>query len=317
MAYWFEKNDMRRFRRVDIPARLLIVPSRPTRTGDIFTYGIDYFPPSVQKRLQHAQSKMHYWINHIQEQQDILAPVFAEFERYSRYFGGWVESVSQQARSPRTEVASWLEFHAYGKGVQDLEELKAHAPKTFQYFDLLNQKMQAYYRHFSTCLEKSDASQFQMPEPLESYFEIDGLAKNFAASVNHDQKVPLVQALYYLYLYTSYYFRAYDEMLNDFSPPASPKAWRQKEINLSAGGLSVLLDKRYPANSRCAIHLFFPDTGQRLDFEASFVRSFTASHTHKETNAFNFNFPDGHSQKVVVFEIERYEIRSSMAVAAF
>lgn len=317
MAYWFEKNDMRRFRRVDVPVRLLIVPSRPIQTGEIFTYGIDYFPPSVQKRLQFAQSKMHYWLSHIQEQQDVLAPVFAEFERYSRYFGGWVESVALQGRSPRSEVASWLEFHAYGKGVQDLDDLKIHAPKTFQYFDLLNQKLQAYYRHFSACLEKSDAQQFCIPDPLENYFEIDGLAKNFAASVNHDQKVPLVQALYYLYLFTSYYFRAYAEMLNDLSPISSPKSWQEKEVNLSAGGLSVLLDKRYPANSRCDIHLFFPETEQRLDFEASFIRSFTAAHTHKETNAFNFNFPDGHSQKVVVFEIERYEIRSSMEVAVF
>ncbi|MGC9387057.1 MAG: hypothetical protein ACP5D0_08935 [Hydrogenovibrio sp.] len=314
MSYWFEKNGMRRFRRVDMPVGLSIVPRQPLRSSELQTYGIDYFPPSMEKRIQQAQKHLHYWINHIQEQKEVLIPVFANFERYGRYFGSWVASVSLQARSPRSDVATWLEFHAHAKGVQSLEELAEQAPKTFRYFDLLNVKLQSYFRHFGQCLDKSTASHFDLSEKRPRDFEVDALAKKLAASVSKEPKVPLVQALYYLLVYMSYYFRAYDEMIQDLTPVSTPSRWTKREVNLSAGGLSLLVDKRYPANTRFDIGLFFPETQHLIDFEAALVRSTTMSRIYRESNAFNFNFPDGYYQKMVIYEIERYEIRSSMDV---
>lgn len=50
MVFWFENGDARRFPRIEMPVQIYISPVNPIRDKDIFGLGIDYFPPSVEKK---------------------------------------------------------------------------------------------------------------------------------------------------------------------------------------------------------------------------------------------------------------------------
>lgn len=313
MPFWFEKHEMRRFRRVDIPVKIYITPNEAIKDQQIFAYGIDYFPPTKIKKIKHAKKEMHHWVGLIQEQKDILQPFFEDFETYIEFFKDWVEALSE-GRSPRGSKKDWLTFHAYAKGVQKVKTLETDAPKTFQYFDQLNQKLVAHFKHMAKCAEKSTSSQFVLPDALPDHFTIDDMKRRFESS--KVAKVPLIQSLYHLYLYMSYTFDAYAELLKDLSWGQSPpSSWEDAEVNLSAGGLSIKLDKRYKPNMRCNISLYFTRTKRLLKFRSTLVRAFSVPEFQAECNAFNFDFPNGQDQHLIQTEIEQYEIRSSMSVA--
>lgn len=313
VPFWFEKHEMRRFRRVDIPVKIYITPNEAIKDQHIFAYRIDYFPPSKQKKINNAKTEMHHWINLIQEQKDVLQPFFKDFEDYIEYFKKWVQALSE-GRCPRMTKEDWLTFHAYAKGVQRIQTLETSAPKTFQYFNHLNQKLIAHFKHMAKCVEQSTSSQFVLPEPLSKSFAIDEMKRRFESS--GAAKVPLIQSLYSLYLYMSYTFDAYGELLNDLSSNSpNPSSWPDAEVNLSAGGVSIKLDKRYKPNMRCNIDLYFPRNKRLLKFRSTLVRAFSVPEYQAECNAFNFDFPNGHDQHLIQMEIEQYEIRNSMSVA--
>lgn len=313
MPFWFEKHETRRFRRVDIPVKIYISPNEAIKNQQIFAYGIDYFPPTKRKKIKDAQKEMHHWVGLIQEQKDILQPFFEDFEKYIEFFKDWVQAFSE-GRSPRDNKSDWLTFHAYAKGVQRIQTLESAAPKTFQYFDHLNQKLVAHFQHMAKCAEKSTPSQFVLPEPLSTCFAIDDMKKRFESS--KVAKVPLIQSLYRLYLYMSYTFDAYAELLQDLSSDQSPPScWVDAEVNLSAGGLSIRLDKRYKPNMRCNISLYFTGSNRLIKFRSTLIRAFSVPEFQAECNAFNFDFPNGQDQHLIQMEIEQYEIRSSMSVA--
>ncbi|MDG4811725.1 hypothetical protein P8629_01770 [Hydrogenovibrio sp. 3SP14C1] len=313
MPFWFEKHEMRRFRRVDIPVKIYIKPHEAIKDQQIFAYGIDYFPPTKRKKIKEAQQEMHHWVGLIQEQKDILQPFFEEFETYIEFFKDWVQALSE-GRSPRASKQDWLTFHAYGKGVQKIQTLKVSAPKTFQYFDHLNQKLMAHFQHVAKCAEQSSPSQFVQPEPVAKHFAVDDMKKRFESSTV--SKAPLIQALCSLYLYMSYTFDAYEELIEDLCLEHSSSSFREDaEVNLSAGGLSIKLDKRYKPNMRCNIGLYFAGSKRLLKFRSTLVRAFSVPEFQAECNAFNFDFPNGHDQHLIQMEIERYEIESSMKVS--
>lgn len=95
MAFWFEKDDMRRFRRLNLPVKAVIRPEEGIQDAHIFAYGIDYFPPTVQTRIQKSKKALWHWVHHIQDQQEVLEPFFKDFEQYIAFFWRLGESVGQ------------------------------------------------------------------------------------------------------------------------------------------------------------------------------------------------------------------------------
>ncbi|QBZ82490.1 hypothetical protein GHNINEIG_00520 [Hydrogenovibrio crunogenus] len=311
MPFWFEKHEMRRFRRVDIPVKIYITPNEAIKDQQIFAYGIDYFPPTKIKKIKKAKREMHHWVGLIQEQKDILAPFFDDFETYIEFFKEWVQALSE-GQSPRASKKDWLTFHAYAKGVQKIQSLATSAPKTFQYFERLNQKLITHFEHMAKCAEQSTSSHFVLPKMLPEHFAIDDMKKRFESP--SAQKVPLIQSLYHLYLYMSYTFDAYGELLQDICSDQSPSSWPEAEVNLSAGGVSIKLDKRYKPNMRCKITLYFTGSKRLFKFQSTLIRAFSVPEFEAECNAFNFDFPNSQDQHLIQMEIEQFEIRNSMSV---
>ncbi len=49
MAFWFEKNEKRRFPRVNMPMQVFIRPCTPSQDKQIIAYAANYQPTSLLK----------------------------------------------------------------------------------------------------------------------------------------------------------------------------------------------------------------------------------------------------------------------------
>lgn len=311
MPFWFEKEDARRFRRLDISIKAVVRPQESLKETPIFAYGIDYFPSSVQKRIKKSKKALRHWVSHIQDQQDILEPFFSDFERYIDFFGDWTHKLAQ-GQSPRMNRNDWLAFHGYAKGVQRIQSINQSAPKTFQYFDALNHKMILHFQHLSGCFESSNATSFKAPPPLPSNFVIDQKAKRFEPDTF--QNVPLAQALYHLNALMAHYFNAYQNLVDDMTLSRTPQNWPKLELNLSECGAAIFVPKRFSADKRYKMLFYFDSFNRALEMPSVLVRSIYDQNRNLECNAFDFVFPNSHYQRLIQLEIDRYEITQSKKV---
>jgi len=313
MPFWFEKNEHRRFKRINMPVKVFVTPSSADLINNkqIFALNIDYFPPSVLDKIKDTTEKMNHWFSLVQEQQEVLEPVFKALVSSVEFLGEQVAEVSK-GRSPKVELLDWKAFCDHSAGIKSIKELKKSAPKTHQYLEQMNIKLMAYYGNFQSSIEKSTPKKFYVDDRLSQEFMADSMIAKFdAASFS---KIPLVQSLKQLHKLMGHYYAAYDEFIRDYYYRQNPKAWETKQVNISAGGISILMHKRFRQNTRCQVYLYFVDSERLLNVNSSLVRTSTEVAEKKECNAFNFEFPDGQDQIFIQYEMERYEWVSSMHV---
>lgn len=311
MPFWFEKGEHRRFSRIDLPVKVFVTPINLKADKQIFGLGIDYFPPTVQKKIESAREQTFYWFKHIQEQQDVLEPVFKDLMLAADYLGDWVRYVSD-GRSPKEDMIEWRRFVSYAKGVESVGALQESAPKTFQYLDQMNQKIRAYFKNFAVCIDKSSPRKFVVDDSLPQEFAVDEMMAKFTDP--SFSKIPLVQSLFHLNAYLNAVFDAYGEFIRDYYFRQNPKAWEMQTVNISAGGVSMIMPKRFKPSTHCDAYFYFAESERLLTVRSILVRTCSDWKESQECNAFNFEFPDLQDQLFIQQEIERFEIHNSMKV---
>lgn len=311
MSYWFDKGDARRFPRINMPVPLYLAATNPIRDHQIYAMGIDYFPPSVSKRIQFAKLNLIHWQNLIQEQKDILDPVFYEATDLVDHFREAIIGVSN-GKMPLDSDNSLATFAQKARGFESFNNLQEHAPKTYNYFKLMNEKFIAYKNHFYLSMKKSSPTQFSIDPNLPGEFPIDKTIKSFAQP--KFEQVPLAQSLLYLSRYIDYHCRAYIELLKDYAPRQNAKRWATSEVNISASGFAINLNKRFKATSKVDAFLYFEDTDEIVKLNATTVRTKSIADRGYETNAFDFNFPTHQDQSLIKRQLERYQIKRCMAL---
>lgn len=309
MSYWFDKGDARRFPRIDMPIPLYITSAHPIRDKQIYAMDIDYFPTPVSKRLQQTKINLHHWRNLIQEQKDILDPVFLEAIDRVDYFREVIMGVSI-GKLPLDKNDSLLDFQQKMKGFESFKTLKEQAPKTYNYFEMMNEKFAAYMHHFYACMQKSDPTKFVIDANLPGEFPADKTIKAFANP--KFKQVPLAQSLFYLSCYIDYHCRAYIEMLKDYAPRQPARKWPITELNISASGFALSLNKRFKPTAKVDVYLYFEDTNETVKLNTTCIRNQSLPEQGIELNAFDFNFPTHQDQSLIKRQLERYQIKRCM-----
>ncbi|WP_024852056.1 PilZ domain-containing protein [Hydrogenovibrio kuenenii] len=305
MGFWFENGDSRRFQRVEMPIKTYIFPTQPIRDRDIFALGINYFPPSVVKKIQKTKVDLWHWVTHIQEQREILEPVFLEVIDLVDSFGEIVKQISVGKNELKNPQHREKLLHLQ-KGFLGIRTLKDPAPKTFQYFGLMDQKFSVYTENLIQSMAKSTPIKFEINSDFQTEFEIDKIIATF-----EDPKfehIPLARALYYLATYIDLHLNAYYQLLKDLKPSKTPKSWDTYRVNISACGAAIYAPKRYALNSKVEVIFYFTETGEMLKLKASVVHTFTQPKEQTESNALDFDFPTGMDQAMIQRQIELYQI---------
>ena len=241
MALWFEKNNIRRFRRMDVSVKLFVTPSSPIVDMEIFALGIDYFPNSVKKKIAYNQQQLLSWVNLIQEQKEILEPVFLQVVNAAQLLGEATKLISQ-GRNPLLNEKLSQEIMKNLKTVGCITSLEGAAPKTFQYFSQLEKKLTHFFRLLLITLHKSSPKKYHSFDDAEQMFKIDEITAKFTQQAF--KKIPLVQAIYFMNELVNSYCEAFQELNRDYYLREHPEAWKSDNVSLSAGGVALVYPKR-------------------------------------------------------------------------
>lgn len=310
MGFWFENGDARRFPRIDMPIQVYLSPIKPIRDKQIYALGIDYFPTSVEKKIQKTKLDLWHWVKLIQEQRDILEPVFLEVIDLVDTFGETIKGASF-GKNPATNPKEQLTLRHFQNGFLGISTLKNPAPKTFQYFDAMNQKFLVYAENFVQTLQKSTATKFALNTQFQTEFDIDKTIANFEKP--KFKQVPLAQALYYLAQYINLHLDAYSEFLKDLQPLKPPKQWTTEQASVSACGMSLQVPKRYPLNTKVETNFYFAETDEVLKLKATIVRCSSLPKNQTECNALDFDFPTSTDQSLIQRQLEQFQITRCLA----
>lgn len=312
MGFWFENGDARRFPRIEMQVQLQITPIKPIRDKQIYALGIDYFPPSTEKKIQKAKLNLWHWIKHIQEQKEILEPVFIEVVDLVDTFGEVLKGVCL-GKNPIGNPEHDLLLQNLLNGFLGAQTLKEPAPKTHQYFDLMNQKFMIYAENLVQSLQKSTATHFAVNTQFQTEYDIDQTIANFEKP--KFKQVPLAQALYYLANYINLHLEAYRNFLADLQPVKTPKQWQEATASISACGIAIQVPKRFPRNAKVSAQFYFNETEETLKLKATLVRSTSMQKQQIECNAFDFDFPTSSDQSLIQRQLEQYQITRCLDLA--
>lgn len=305
MGFWFENGDARRFPRIDMPVQVFITPTKPIRDKQVYAMGIDYFPPSVEKKIQKTKLDLWHWIKHIQEQKDILEPVFLEVVDLIDTFGEVIRGASI-GKNPNTDSKGQLTLQQLINGFLGAQTLQDPAPKTFKYFDLMNQKYKVYANNFVESLTQSSPTHFALNLKFQTEYDIDKTISNFENA--KFKQVPLAQALFYLAQYINLHLEIYTHFLKDLVPKRTPKQWGTESTSISACGMALKVPKRFPLNAKLETYFYFPETEEVLKLKATVVRNSSLPKEHIECNALDFDFPSNQDQRLIERQLERFQI---------
>jgi len=164
VACWFDKNELRRFTRVEMPVRLFITPEKPIVNLEVFALGIDYFPTSVKNKIKQNHKQLLFWIGHIQEQKEILEPVFLQIIDAAQVLGQSVEMISV-GKNPLNDDKLAQKITANLKTIGLIAELEGTAPKTHNILFEMEKKLTYFYRLLFISLHKSTSQKYHCFEP--------------------------------------------------------------------------------------------------------------------------------------------------------
>jgi len=311
VATWFEKKELRRFRRIDMNLKLFVTPSDPINDLEIFALGIDYFPKTVSSKIAKNRSNLLSWIEHIQEQKEILEPVFHEVIGSAELLGESLKMLSE-GRNPILDDQIAEKIHKNLKVIGSISSLEEHAPRTFNYFYEVERKLTHYFRLLLISLHKSSEKDFHGFSIKRTQFKIDEMTAKFTQEAF--QKIPLIQSIYYMNQLVANYCEIFEEMNLDYYLRDNPNECSLERVNVSEGGLSLHDCKRYIPGLPLQAYIHMPNHSRVMQVKTILARSESNFRVGQELNAFYFEFPDPQDQKVLELEIVQAQIDRAMEV---
>lgn len=311
MARWIQKGNARRFYRIDMPIKLFIVPQTSIQDAEIYATGADYIPPGVQAKIAQNKADTLHWVSQIQDQKIIVNRIFSEAIENIEFFGSSVEKISL-GLNPRNNMEYWTKIKALQNGFNSAHDLKEAAPRTYQYFKLIEDKFLYFLNSMADCVSNSNPEALSVDRHIPYGFKIDEILEQFDQP--KFEKIPLVQSLRFLGKLITSYTDIYRQITDDNSLRQFPEEWKTLTVNVSASGLAARLDKRFKQYDKLDVFFYFPETDAKLHFDASVVDIRTIDTTYKERIAVNFDFPDGKDQNQLQSEIQKYEIKECMDI---
>ncbi|MDG6777191.1 PilZ domain-containing protein [Thiomicrorhabdus sp. zzn3] len=294
-----------------MPVRYFIVPASPLEDCEIYATGVDYFPETVQNKINAYKFTVHHWAHRIQEHAEILVPIFNEMVEYMEFFGDSTKMIAQ-GRNPLKNSQSKLRLQSHLQGFKRIKQIHASSPKTYQYLTMIEEKYLAFLRSMLWSLEHSSPTQFTVEKRLPQGFKVDEVMPLFEAP--KFAKIPLIQTLSSVYNYMNAYLEVFRQIHDDNSLRQHPEEWPVRTANVSASGIAVNLEKRFPNYSNVDVLLYFPEDEQVLQFEGSIVDIRSDEKTQTERIAINFEFPDGALQDYLQTQIQKQEVKECMSI---
>ncbi len=307
MSQWFQRDNTRRFYRIDMPIKTFILPQSPIKDRDIYATGANYFPVSIKQNLIHKKVATQTSLTKLKEHKEIINTVFTEVIEFIEFFSNCIEMITE-GKSPKQQASYWLNLPNYQRGFATLKELQKSSSKTYQYVKQIEEKYLVFLNSLINSIENSTPTYFRSDPDLPYGFNIDETIEKLSSP--KFEKIPLVQAIKSLSEFLDANTHVYRQINQDNYLKQHPKEWKTSQVNISSGGLSTIFEKNFKLHEKVDIYLYFNEEDKALHFEASVVDIRIIDQT--ERMSFNFEFPDSHYQNFLQFKIEQFEIQECM-----
>ncbi|WP_127471212.1 PilZ domain-containing protein [Thiomicrorhabdus aquaedulcis] len=311
MNKWFRKGNSRRFHRVNMPVRYFIVPSSPIKDREIYATGADYFPQSFLNVIETRKHFTNLWVSRIQEQNALLTEIFDEIISFIEFFGNCSRAIAE-GRNPKSDPSYWMSVNEHLKGFQSTYKFQASSPKTFQYLKMIEEKYLSFLNSMVNSINQSTPTHFHVIGHLPVGFKMDEMMMIFDSE--KFKKIPLIQAISYVCQLLNAYLETYRQINDDNYFKQFPTEWPVRNANVSASGIAVNINKRFPQYSRVDVYLYFESDKKVLYFNGSVVDMRTDPDGLTERVAINYEFPDGNHQNYIQQEIQKQEVKECMDI---
>jgi len=305
---WYQRGNQRRFHRVDMPVRLMILPDKRPVGKVLFHWGINYFPPSVEVQIRSCRQLLKTQISLIQENCEIVQTLFSEMMAQIEFLGELIQDISE-GEHPLLKKENLQKFQSHLQGFSLLVTIQQSSPKAYQLFKLIETKNLKILQAVRYFLQNSSSSQVKIYELTD--FKIDVAIEPYRALKY--ETIPLAHAAVLLTDFQNLYFQAWQEMMQDLQCQASPKTWPEYLVNVSTGGIAVLLPKSFPKFAHVCTRLYFPKIGV-LEVKGSVVMQKSVPSEGKERIAVNFDMPTQELQISLRTQMELFELKPAVEV---
>ena len=313
MAYWFEKGELRRFPRVEMPMRVFIRPSQANTDKQIIHYPVNYLPTAIVNKINQIESELKINMVNIQEQREIIIPAFTEAIELVHTFGELTQAISQ-GKNPAYQKDKIAKLSQITNGFLIAKQLEVDGPKTYQFFSMIEEKFIAYSKGIVTILQNSSARKLYTECKLSQAFQVDKVIPKF--NLPKYKQMPLANSLYLLSELSNLYLKTFISLLNEHRPVQQANTWFKHDLKISACGLTVDLYKDYPLSTKLDIHLFFPETQKTIALEGTLNRSVEQKNTFLQTNCIQFDFLSYEQQQFIENQQQIYQINRCIELGA-
>lgn len=305
MNKWFLRENSRRFYRIDVPVRVFMAPSSPIKDLEIYATGMDYFPPIINELIDKQLNSTLYWLHRVQEERDLLEPLFKEIITAIKFLGEGTEKMSR-GLNPKNDKVFFFSINKKLAGFHHLDALSKSAPKTYTYLKLIEDKYLFFLNAFTDSIKHSSRSQFKAKFDFAMQFKIDKAIKDF----NHPkfEHVPLVRAIVALTSYMNTYTNTFKEICRDNIIRSRPELWPKLIANLSASGIAISFPKTFNNFEKVDVLMFFPENRQILSLHGTVAHIQDNKAKYQKRVAVNFEFPDGKDQDFLIYKIQELEL---------
>lgn len=301
-------KNSRRFFRINMPVRYVILAKKNNFNQDIFTAGGNYYPAGVKSKLAKIRNKISENAQLLDENKEVLTAIFNEIIYKADQFSSYITSLAE-GKNPINDPALWPEIRSYAKGFNKVETLKDDAPKTYNYLKIIEHKYIFYMENLIETLQKSTLQSFYIAGFLPDNLKLDELLK-----LLNDEKyanVPLAQSILQLGNYLNIHTDIYKTMYNKYAILNHPPKWPLEKVNLSASGMAIQTNTTYQMHERVKVKFYFEEYKSPISFDAAVVNVRNLDNDQTRV-ALNFEFPDSNDQNLLLTKIQRYEIQECM-----
>ncbi|WP_394700500.1 PilZ domain-containing protein [Thiomicrorhabdus sp.] len=293
-----------------MPVRYFIRPSSPIENRQIYATGTDYFPPSIEFKVNRYTQLVKMMLNELPDQ-SLIQTLLGEMFQAVLFFGKCLDSISHGIQ-PMQDFGVRVQLQQLTDGFTHLNDIKAHSPKTYGFLKQFEDKYLDLIKHFIRSLSDSTQNYFAASKLNSDKFDIDDSMESFR-SPEHEQ-IPLRQAMLGIYDLFETYLEIYRHICSDHLDTQSPENWPLQVVNVSATGMAFHSPKAFPLHAAVDVFLAFEPPDRVIKFNGKVVSNTPQKNGRPERFAINFEFPDSEPQKYLQNEIQKFEIESCMDV---
>lgn len=297
----------RRFHRLDFQTQVLVAPGEFDSFKDIYCGNVVYYSRHVLGRHGYLKNAILEDLSHIDRFQDQLSALVNEFFDAIDFFAHANKQLSE-GLNPLKDAIYLLRVNQFKEYTNELNRFSEDSPKTHSFLVAIYNKYFYYLDMLVQVLKQSTPSYLVVPN-ANHWPEFDS-EKNFQAlSTESGLRVPLIRMICHMTEMLDLHTSVLKDICLDCSAKVDPRNWNQAWVNLSEGGVSIDVQKKFRVHERVELFCWLPATRRSINLKGTIVRIDAREEMFADHVAIDFKLPGELLQRYIRKEIQNQELQ--------